>query len=126
MNSYTAYQYTRSGKIEDVVLIKEGFNFSAFLFGPVWLLYNKLWGVLGIYIIFYLGVIQLLEKNLIDFTQSFLLSITLHFYLGYIANDHLQKRLKLLRYELIQIIIGKNEDEALLRLVDKYDFTLPA
>jgi hypothetical protein len=123
MKTFSVYQLTRAGAIENILLIKEGFSFVAFLMSPLWSLYNRLWQVFAVYAIALLIIYQLFQFNIIDFTQSSLFMLTLHIYMGYVGNYFLQKRLTHMKYELIQIIAGRDKDEALLRLLDRYDIT---
>jgi hypothetical protein len=44
MKLYSAFiKRNDSKKVEDVVLIKEGFSFAALLFSNLWFLYHKMW-----------------------------------------------------------------------------------
>jgi hypothetical protein len=44
MKLYSALiKKNEEGKISDAKLLKEGFSFFAFLFGPFWFFYHKMW-----------------------------------------------------------------------------------
>ncbi|MDR0572180.1 MAG: DUF2628 domain-containing protein, partial [Rickettsiales bacterium] len=45
MKNYSIFvkQSAENGKIEDVLLIRVGFNWKACVFNVVWLMFNKLW-----------------------------------------------------------------------------------
>ncbi|MEO1265324.1 MAG: DUF2628 domain-containing protein, partial [Pseudomonadota bacterium] len=56
MKSYTVHERPkpladRIDRAADLVFIKDGFNFLAFIAAPVWMIVNRLWMVLFIYLV---------------------------------------------------------------------------
>ncbi len=119
MKTYLAY-HKEGQNIEDVTLIEEGFSFSAFVFGILWLVYKKLWipasFVLLINVLLGIGIeIGLTSKEVIGVFQFAVLVI-----LGLSASDIQSHFLSLKGYNLIDVVMGKNRDEAQLKLFSKF------
>ncbi|MCW5750425.1 MAG: DUF2628 domain-containing protein [Alphaproteobacteria bacterium] len=103
----------------DIVLVKEGFCWPAFLFGPVWFLWHRLWlALLG-----YLGANILLAGALALFgvnpAQQLLASLVLALLVGWHGND--LRRWTLLRrgYRLVELVVARDEGEAEKRSLEK-------
>ena len=79
MAKYTIYD-TEGGKPTDIKAVKVGWNFSALIFGPFWILYHKLWGYLVVTIFALLLVVFLsiyFDKNNLIFIVWGLIHIDL-------------------------------------------------
>ena len=104
-----------SGEIEDIILLKEGFSFSAFLFGALWFFYRKMWLefaiVTAIYFIFSLSSFWA-EFDKFYLEVSFLIIVALNS--NYWFGEHLRKK----KYEFAGLVFGKDEEEARLRFLE--------
>ncbi len=115
MKSYSIFikKNDKSESIDDVILLKEGFNFYAFFFNIFWFLYNKLWICSLIYII----LISLLTYF---FSYFVILSINLLIliFVGLEANNFLIKKFQKNNYYFVGYSTGNDEKEAKLRFLD--------
>lgn len=99
-------------KIEDVVLIKEGFSWLAFFFSGLWFLYHKMWKeflvIIAINIaFFFLGkLISDFDKVLFESAFVFVIALNANYWLC----EHLKKK----HYEAAGLILGHNHVEAKL------------
>lgn len=103
---------------QDLVLIKEGFSFWAFLLNLVWALWNKLWWVaLGIgFLSIFLNILT--WALAVDPVSSVAISIGSAFLIGLIANDLHRWTLDQRGYANFGVITGETEDAALSRFLD--------
>src|SRR5689334_21952273 len=100
----------RQGKISDLVVLKEGFSYSALFFGGFWFLYHKMWReFLVLLVISYLLVSP--HDFLPRFDQVFLI-IALGFMVAFNANYWFAEYLKKCGYEFIDLVPGLDCDEA--------------
>ncbi len=114
MKTYSALvKKSDEGKISDIVLIKDGFSFFAFLFTAFWFLYHKMRKEFIILIIF--GVLL----SLFEGTNGILLQVAFSFVIAINANYWFCEYLTKEGYEFIGIFFGVNKEEALLKAVDE-------
>ena len=115
MKSYSIFikKNDKSESIDDVILLKEGFNFYAFFFFFFWFLYNKLWICSLIYII-------LMSLLTYFFSYFVILSINLLIliFVGLEANNFLIKKFQKNNYYFVGYSTGNDEKEAKLRFLD--------
>ena len=92
----------------DVILIKEGFCWPAFVAPPLWLVYRL--QVLGLLV--YLSVTAVLSTaviySLVDPLTGLLLAIVLSFLVASLANDWRRWRLTTIGYQLVAIAVANN------------------
>lgn len=102
--------YSNSAKNE-VVLIKEGNNFIAGVFGPFWALYHKMW-ILSI-ITFGLLVIQeyLRRQYIFIANYDFILTITVFLLFYFYGNKIIAYKLSNSGYVLYDIIVSRSLEE---------------
>ncbi len=126
MNLYDALiKKNKKGKIEDVVLLKEGFSFFAFLFGPLWFLYHKMWSEFLALLIVNFVLEAFSSKIFSDFDKNFL-EVALLFIVALNANHWLCQNLKKKRYEFIGLVFGADCASAKLRFVKNFEADLTA
>ena len=105
------------GKIEDIIMIKEGFSWKAFIFNGAWFLYHQLWKE----VIILVGIISaftFFAKLSTDFDKV-LLQLALFFMIALNANNWLCDNLEKKGYEFVGIVFGSNGTNAKLRFVQK-------
>ena len=84
----------KEGKIEDVILLKEGFSFFAFLFSGLWFLYHKMWSeflaiLLVNFLIAYMeNFSPAIDKILLEISFIFLVALNANYWLC----EHLKKK----------------------------------
>lgn len=96
-----------------VVLVPEGFAWLAFLFGPVWLAWHRLWLWAGLYLLAVVALGLLLPAGVAvpaEFALQFLLG----------AHGHDLRRRRLARRGLVEtgVVAGSDLDSATARLLD--------
>lgn len=109
----TLLKKNSEGKIEDIILIKEGFSYSAFFFSGLWFLYHRMWKEF-----FSVALINILFVLFAKFSSDFdkaLLEIAFIFIIALNANYWLCEHLKKKGYEFAGLVFGKNSAEARLR-----------
>jgi len=106
-----------SGKIEDIIMIKEGFSWKAFIFNGIWFIYHQLWK--EIIILFSISLaFGFFAKLSNDFDKASL-QLALFFMVALNANHWLCDSLKKKGYEFVGIVFGSNSTNAKLRFVQK-------
>ena len=91
-----------------LVLLKEGFTFWAFIFGPVWLLAKRQWVLLLGFIV--CAVVTRLAVALFDLPllTFVVIALFLHVMLGYHANDLRAWRLKRRGYRYAGVLAAES------------------
>lgn len=117
MKIYSAYIKPKaSDPMLGVRMVREGFNWWAFLLAPIWALYNRMWLVAAVsFLVSYLDGIALKNGN---FTMS-LVELGWYLAVGMFGNDWLVERLKRRGYRWQDVIAGRNLDDAMLRFFDR-------
>lgn len=116
MKPYNAIiKKNKEGKIEDVILLKEGFSFFAFLFSGLWFLYYRMWKELLALIIINVAF-AIFGKFSSDFNK-FLLEIAFLFMVALNATYWLCDHLKKKGYEFVGVVFGENCTNAKIRFV---------
>ena len=104
--------------------VRDGFYFWAFLLGPVWMLYHRLWLVLLMYLagttaiqaaLWALGV-----SGLVKFTVGLLIAVLVGFEAGSL------RRWSLRRWTNRGIVVAYNREAAEHRFFDRWSSRLPA
>jgi Protein of unknown function (DUF2628) len=110
MRIYTAH--TRAGS--PPVLVREGFSWGAFFFGPLWLLAHRAWiaGVLALCVWIGLGI-------LVPHGAAAAVALALHWALGLFGRDLWRWSLARAGYLLVHVIAARDEDSALARLLER-------
>ncbi len=110
-------------KIEDIVLLKDGFSFYAFLFGPAWFLYHRMWqeflALLVINISF--GIFN----HFLSASDKILLEISFIFLVALNANDWRLEHLKKKKYALVNFVFGSDAENAKLRFIENLEANIP-
>lgn len=116
MNSYSIFvkQSKKSKALEDVILVKEGFNFFAMFFNIFWFLCNKLYLFAIIYFILIKFAFAIFSVY-IAWTFAFLFSLLI----GFEANNLLLYRFQREKYFFIGYTTGNNRKEAEVRFLDE-------
>ncbi len=120
MRVYTVH-LRRHGLIpdQDLVLVREGFSFWAFLFTFVWALWHCMWWTaLGLFIVMMaagLGAETLLGSGL----GSFAVTLALALAIGYLAGDLRCRDLQARGFAEVGVVAAPDADAALFRFLDQ-------
>ncbi len=94
------------------VLVKEAFAWGAFLFGPLWLLWQHAWiaAVLSIIVFALILIAPPPFRSLLSFAVLLLLGLT--------GRDLVRWSLTRRGYQFAHVVAGRSPDDAYLRLLD--------
>ena len=121
MRVYTVHVRTPTQRLDrDVILVREGFNWLAFLFSPLWALGSRLWLVaLGLIALELLWATLAMELGLDVVTQG-AISFGLALLIGWVANDLRRWTLFRRGYAEVGVVAARENDEAMQRLFDQH------
>ncbi len=114
----------KAGDFEDLIMLREGINVCALLFGPIWMLVHKLWLILTLWIaVFSLSFLLLdflVSLTNISYFESVPIALIIILYMlpGVISEDLRQKKLMSSGYELLGYSMGSEESDARMRFFD--------
>ncbi len=105
---------SEEGKISEIILIKEGFSFFAFLFGPLWFFYHKMWkeALTLIVVDAFFG----LYSNIAGFPNEILLQISFAIIVAVNANFWLCAHLLRKKYIFSGLFFADDQASAMLVL----------
>ena len=121
MRLYTVHVRTPTERLDrDVVLVREGFNWPAFLFSGLWALWCRLWLVaLGLIALELAWSALAFELVLNPLTQG-VISIGLALIIGWLANDLRRWTLFRRGYAEVGVVAANNNDAAMQRFFDQH------
>jgi len=109
---------SQEGKIEDILLFKEGFSMMAFLFSAFWFLYHKMrkefFVLLAANFVFAFAG----KMNFLSGFDEFFLQISFFFIIALNANYWLVDDLKKRGYEFVGLVFGSDAANARMRFVE--------
>lgn len=108
-------------RAENLVFIKEGFTWLGFIFGPFWLLFNKLWfEVLGAFALGALSFFIMSEIGLASEIAGNMASLLLSLLVGFEGNNLRRWRLERKGYVLLASVAGRDFAECERRFLDHW------
>ncbi len=105
-----------AGKIEDIVLLKDGFSWLAFLFSGFWFFYYRMWKDLFVLIavniafVFFAKISASFDRFLLECAFVFMIALNANFWRA----EHLKK----CGYEMIGLVFGINGVDEKLHFVE--------
>lgn len=107
----------KNNKIEDVILLEEGFSFAVFLFNGLWFLFHKMWANAAV--IFAINyVLQSLEKtSMLSKIDLMFLEFAFLIIIAHNANHWFGEHLLRLGYQISGFILAENKAEARIKAV---------
>lgn len=113
MKVYTVHTHPgNADPMENAILIREGFNFWAFLLSGLWALYHRLWlGFFGLVAVSFLCTFAVELFNggpEMDFALALMTGIGF----GLIANDLRRRKLTASGWQMVDIVAGHDETDA--------------
>ena len=117
MNLYSAFvKKNESEKIEDVILLKDGFSWSAFFFSNFWFLYHKMWReffaltFFNFLFAYFFSSLPNFDKISLQLALTFIIALNANYWFG----DHLKKK----NYKFIGLVFGDNCIAAKIRFLE--------
>ena len=113
MNLYTVHyrqeaEASLTGLAQDVVLVKDGFNWSALFLPSVWFLSKKMWFVFGIYLVAQAAVLVIVFWGDLPSDVLTITKITGNLILGFEANNLQRWSLERARYRERETIAARD------------------
>jgi hypothetical protein len=118
MRVYTVHVPPFSYRNGDPILIKEGFSWPAFLFGPLWALADRLWLVTVALVVVLLALGTVLETLGFDSTIQSIVSLAVAILIGAHGNDWRRRTLARRGFREAGVVAARTLDEALARYLD--------
>jgi hypothetical protein len=113
----------RVERAERLVFVKDGFSFAALLFGPLWLLFNRMWAALLAYLVVALALGTLLELLKVPSVWASLTGIALNLIVALEADSIRRWTLGRRGWQLIGSVVGRSTAECERRFFETW---LPA
>jgi hypothetical protein len=102
----------------DVRLVKEGFNWGAFLFSFLWALWHRMWWTaLGLFVVISLAGLAA-EALVSDPLAGTAVLLALYAAVGFVGNDLLRRHLAAQGFAESGPVCGEDRDDALYRFLD--------
>lgn len=111
----------KEGKTEDILFLKEGFSWLAFIFSIFWFLYHKMWK--ESFALFIIGgaFVFFEESQILTGDSKFIIEILLDFIIALNANHWFCESLVKKGYKFEGVVFAKNPAQARLRYVQNLD-----
>ena len=100
--------------LTEPVLVREGFSWGAFLFGPLWLAARRAWIPAGL-VLAALVLADVLMPNI----RGVVLDLGAAFMLGLMGRDLQRWSLEQRGYLMTHVLAARDEDEAWMRLLNR-------
>lgn len=114
MRCYTVH--SRPG--EDIVVIREGFSWGAFLFTALWALWHRLWLAFLALAVLLLAVDTATELLGVSELIATAIGLAVSLLIGFQANDWRRRALERRGYVFAGVVAAQDADAALRRYVD--------
>lgn len=118
MRAYTAHSRAR-GLFEepDLLLVKEGFCWPAFLFGWLWALWHRMWLTALLLLLVELALAAAAERLGLATAAQVALAFGMMLFVGFAANDWRRRSLRRRGFEEGPAVVGANQAAAEWRLL---------
>jgi hypothetical protein len=117
MRSYTIHHRAGTNG-DDVVVIKEGFSWGAFVFNFLWALWHRLWLASLALLVVMLAIDAAADFLGVNQVLAAVIELAVSLWVGFNANDWQRRALERRGYALGAVIAAPNADAALRRFVD--------
>lgn len=118
MKLYNSYiNKTKNQAIKDLVLVKNGFSFFAFLFNIFWFLYHRMWKESLVLLIVNYLLIEISAKAIFGDFEVFIIMIGFSTIIAINANHWYTQHLRRKDYLFAGYVFGKNREAAKLRFI---------
>ncbi len=107
-----------AGKIEDILLFKEGFSMMAFLFSAFWFLYHKMRKEFLVLLAANFAFAFAGKLNFLSGFDELFLQLAFFFIIALNANYWLVDDLKKRGYEFVGLVFGSDAADAKIRFVE--------
>lgn len=117
---YTVHVQAKDAGAADARFVPERFSWAALVFGPLWLIYHRVWrGLIG-WVIVASALAGLGQVLHLAPQHSALLSELLAVYLGFEGNNLLRAALERRNWPLVDVVSGRKLEEAELSFYQRW------
>jgi hypothetical protein len=102
------------------VFVRDGFSFWAFLFGPLWLLWHRLWLALLGYIVISVGVVVALARLHAGAGMRFTVMLLIALLMGFEAASLWRWTVSRRKWRQLDIVVADGEETAERRFFDRW------
>ncbi|MFN7095094.1 MAG: DUF2628 domain-containing protein [Burkholderiales bacterium] len=121
MNIFSVYlNPNKPDPMQSLIFVKEGFAWWALVVSIFWALYHRMWMAFLLLMVMETIFATIEVKMLASQPLVEVLRIGVYVLFASIAKDWYQHVLKKRGYLLVDIVVGKNEEAAELRFLDRY------
>lgn len=120
MKSYTVYTKMGRHSPDEILFIREGFSWAAFLFNFFWALYHRLWLAASLIFLFNLAISVLEVQHVLSSEQIFIINVIFLIFVGIQGNDIRRHALIKRGYILTDIVCSDSEESAKHRFFSHY------
>jgi hypothetical protein len=117
MRTYTIH-HRAGANGDDVVVIKEGFSWGAFIFNFLWALWHRLWLAFLVLLVVMLAIDAAADLLGLNQALASVIGLAVSLWVGFSANDWRRRALERRGYELGAVVAAQDGDAALRRFVD--------
>lgn len=110
---------------ERFVLVRDGFYFWAFVFGPLWLAYRRLWLALIGYLVVSIALTLALTALNVDGGGRFVALLLFAILLGLEAGSLIRWTLARRRFRQLDVVVADDRDAAERRFFDRWALAQP-
>ena len=105
---------------EQVTFVRDGFTWSAFIFGPLWMLRHRLWLAFVVYVAVFVAVGIAQYMRVIPFGTGSLIALMLAFLIGLEAATLRRRKLLWWRWRDAGVVVADNLISAEQRFFDRW------
>lgn len=108
------------GAKDSFVFVRDGFSFGAFLFGPVWLLYQRLWLVLAGYLVLSVAVEAAMTLLRVGWGTRIAVMAVIAVLMGLEAASLRRWTLSRQKWRPLDVVVADDEEAAERRFFDRW------
>jgi len=104
----------------DMVFVREGFSWPAFILTILWTLYHRLWFLSCVIVLVNVGLVYGVDLVGLDAAALSIFQFAFQLWVGYVANDYLREGLTQQGYVTAAVVSGENQSLAERRFLDQH------
>lgn len=108
------------GTTDNFVFVRDGFSFGAFVFGPAWLLYRRLWLALGGYLVLSIAVEAALTLLRVGWGTRIAVMAVIAVLMGLEAASLRRWTLSRRKWRPLDVVVADNQEAAERRFFDRW------
>ena len=121
MPVYTVHAPVADGSATDrFVFVRDGFHFWAFVFGPLWLLWHRLWLALLFYVIVVTAGTVALSRLPAGAGTRFIVTLLIALLMGFEAASLWRWTLSRRKWRQLDVVVADDEETAERRFFDRW------